>query len=140
MSFKDRLAAQKTAEKATTEPVPVIVDGELFELVFEVAEPGDWANITAKHPPRADVNIDLRYGYNYNAVVPDVAKLTGRVVDGDEKLELSADEWDDLFSVITGSELNSVANAIWALNEWDPEQRIKRLKKARRRESGSSQS
>jgi hypothetical protein len=140
-SFKERLAAAKVAPKPKSDPVFVVLDGELTEFVFYRAESGVWAEATAKYPSRPDVLIDLRYGYNFHAVCKEVAPVTGRLVEDGEEQELSPEDWADIFSVIAGGgEFSSVTDAIWSVNEWDPAAAVERLKKASRGSSKAKRS
>ena len=127
MSFLDDLAAAKDAGKQKSQPVPVIVNGSLYELVFYRADGNVWADTTAQNPPRADVAIDRRYGYNFNAVVLEMAPKTGRLVDG---TSIPDEAWAGLIPTLSGAEIAAVTDAIWALNEWNPAQEIEKAKKA----------
>jgi hypothetical protein len=98
-----------------------------------------WAALIAEHPPRPNVLLDLRYGFNLHAVVPNVAPQTGRVVDGDEELTLTREEWKDLLSILSGYEVERIADAVFTLNEWDPQQAVERAKKASTRRADSAQ-
>ena len=122
-----------TAEVVTpkSDPVPLIIGGELVEVIFYRAEGTAWAECTSRHPVRADVLIDMRYGYNFHGVCFEIAPKTGRLLDGDDEVELSPEKWGKILDAVSGNEVSAVANAIWALNEWDPAQLVKSLKKAR---------
>lgn len=90
----------------------------------------EWAALTSKNPVRADVPIDRHYGYNYDAVCEAAAMKSGVRVDGDEELPLTTQEWDELFGALSGNEVGEIRDAVWALNEWEPQQRIQALVKA----------
>lgn len=98
-----------------------------------------WAALIAEHPPRTNVHLDLRYGFNLHAVVPNVVPLTGRVVDGEAEVTLPRDQWKDLLAVLSGFEVERIADAIFVLNEWDPQQAVERAKKASARRADSAQ-
>lgn len=127
MSFLEDLAAAHEQPKPKSEPVSVVLNGTLYELVFERADGDVWAECVSRHPARADSKVDLRYGYNFNEVVLEVAPKTGRLVDGSD---IDADAWTVLIPTLSGAEIARVTDAIWALNEWDPAQEIERAKKA----------
>ena len=130
MGFLDDLAAAKEQPKQKSEPVSVIVNGSLYELVFYRADGDVWAETVSRHPARTESKIDLRYGYNFNAVVLEVAPKTGRLVEGDAETVLPDEAWADLVPALSGAEIGRVTDAIWALNEWNPAQEIERAKKA----------
>ena len=127
MGFLEDIAAAKAAPKKASDPVSVIVNGNLYELVFDRADGDVWAECVSRHPARAESKIDLRYGYNFNEVVLEIAPKTGRLADG---VEIPAEAWADLIPALSGAEIGRVTDAIWALNEWDPAQEIERAKKA----------
>jgi len=89
-----------------------------------------WAELTSKHPVRVDVPIDRRYGYNYDAACEAAAVVTGVRVDGDTLEPLSEEEWHDLFDVLSGNEVGLIRDAVWSLNEFDPQQRLDALVKS----------
>lgn len=96
--------------------------------------PGEqWADLTVKHPPRAGVLADLPYGYNLHAAAKAAAPVNGRLVEDDGSLtELTPDQWADLWDQLPGRSFGAVADAIYALNEYEPEMRVERLKKVSR--------
>jgi len=97
----------------------------------------DWSVLTSKAPPRPGVPIDGNYGYNYDVVCEAAARYRNasgvafghRLEDG-EPVEVAADEWDDLFDVLPGSEVAKIRDAVWVLNEYEPTQRLNELVKA----------
>ena len=127
MGFLEDVAAAKAAPKETSDAVPVIVNGSLYELVFERADGDAWAECVSRHPARTESLIDRRYGYNFNAVVLEMAPKTGRLADG---TVIPAEAWSDLIPTLAGAEIAAVTDAIWALNEWNPAQEIEKAKKA----------
>jgi hypothetical protein len=96
-----------------------------------------WSELSLHHPVRADVPVDRHYGYNISTLSLAAAAFVdtetdtafGFRVDGDEELRLTAEQWTRLFSVLSGSEVTDVQNAVWALNEADPAGRIDALVK-----------
>jgi hypothetical protein len=132
VGFLDDLGAAKAAPKKKSDPVSVTVNGALYELVFYRADGDVWAETVSRHPARAESLIDRRYGYNFNAVVLEIAPKTGRVVEGDQDTEIPAESWADLIPTLSGAEIGRITDAIWALNEWDPAQEIEKAKKALR--------
>jgi hypothetical protein len=130
MSFLDDLAAAKEAAKPKSQAVPVIVNGTVYELVFYRADGDAWAQTVARHPARPEAVIDLKFGYNFNAVVEEIAPTTGRVIEDGAEIELPAEAWADVLHRISGHEMGQVTDAIWTLNEWEPAQEIAKAKKA----------
>lgn len=96
----------------------------------------DWSNLTSKCPVRVDVPIDRHYGYNYDAACEAAARYRdpsgvtygARLEDG-EPVDISDDEWADLFDVLSGSDIGKIRDAVWELNEYEPEQRLNALVK-----------
>jgi hypothetical protein len=127
VGFLEDIAAAKAAPKPVSPPVDVVVNGALYELVFERADGDVWAECVSRHPVRADSVIDRRYGYNFNAVVLEMAPKTGRLADG---TDIPAEAWADLIPSLAGAEISAITDAIWALNEWNPAQEIEKAKKA----------
>lgn len=144
MGFLEDVAAAGEQPRQKSEPVPVMMNGTLHELVFYRADGDVWAETVSRHPLRLDSIVDLKYGYNFNAVVMEIGATTGRYIeDGAERnFPLDpADEkdrnarpkssvWESLFKSASGSEAGKITDAIWALNEWNPAQEIERAKKA----------
>jgi hypothetical protein len=97
----------------------------------------DWSVLTSKCPVRPDVPIDTHYGYNYDAVCEAAARYRSpssgstyahRIEDG-EPVEIADDEWSDLFDVLPGSEIAKIRDAVWELNEYEPQERLNALVK-----------
>jgi hypothetical protein len=108
----------------------------VIELEFERL-PGDmWTDLTARHPARADSVIDLTYGYNLDAVVKAAAKAErgghsfAWRLDAGKPAALTAEQWDELFGVLSGHDVSAIRDAVWSINEWEPTQRLAAAKKA----------
>jgi hypothetical protein len=134
-----RLAAKSPAEE---------IQERLDDLAAEAASstetirvyrmPGrDWVNLTSKCPVRPDVAIDAIYGYNVDMVIeaslryrdPSTnATYAFRLEDG-QPVEVTDDEWTDLFSIISGREYALLRDAVYVLNEYEPQQRLHELVK-----------
>jgi hypothetical protein len=132
MSFEDDLKAAREAPIEFTD-VPVEIRGNLHTLRFLQLSGPEWAAETDRHPARPGVLLDMRYGYNLRTLCMAVAKLTGRRVitaGGEETLvELTAEQWDDLYRAIPGATKSRIDDAIWGLNEANPQARVDALKK-----------
>ena len=139
MGFKDDLAAAKAhvSDRVQTPRIEVVVDGKLHEVVFYRASTEDWARATIKHPPREGVALDYRNGYNLTAATREIAAAYGRVVDGVDEVELSAEEWDDFWSVMAPATARTIEANVWHVHEFDAEQEIERAKKASKRRPSS---
>jgi hypothetical protein len=98
-----------------------------------------WAALIAEHPPRTHVALDLRYGFNLHEVTPVAVVSCGRLLDGENEVSLPKEQWNDLLTVLSGHEVERIADALFVLNEWDPERAVQRAKKASARQAGSAQ-
>jgi hypothetical protein len=135
-------AAKKNTDDRLAAKSPVDVLTEKLEALNDAAEeslvtfrftrlPGrEWSALTSKNPVRIDVPIDRRYGYNFDAVCEAAAVASGVRVDGDDQIPLTLDEWTDLFDALSGNEFGLIRDAVWSLNEWEPQQRVGELVKA----------
>lgn len=141
MSFKEDLAEAKAAPLPESDPIDVVIGKNLYTLQFVRAGGKLWAATTAMYPATSGSLVALRYGYDAHAVVQVIAEKTGTVRLNGEVVELLVEkktpenptpvnEWSDLFGVLDGHSFSLVADAIWALNEWGPEQQVAALKKA----------
>lgn len=135
MSFLDLLESAKGAERDTLD-VDVTVKGELVNIVFTELPGPDWAEVTSKFPARIASAVDRSRGYNVHAASRYAAVGSGRI----EGEKLTAEQWDDLFNILSGHDHNRVCDTVWELNEYRPMQRLAAAKKASRaqRKSGSS--
>ena len=140
MSFKDVLAAAKAAERERSEPVDVLVGDQIVTVRFTRAAPTEWARVTSQNPATSGSLIAVTYGYDIHRVVPEIAALTGVVVEDGEEVRLTVEkkskdnpepvnEWADLLSVLDGHSFGLIADAVWGLNEWGPQVRLAELKK-----------
>lgn len=153
-------AARDAALAALTEKVEALLDqrehatdGTLITFRFTQLPGQAWAEIGARHPARPDVTIDRVYGYNYHEVAKAAAvyrddagaAYSERILPGAEdeppgSEEISPEQWAAIFSVISGHEFERIASAIWDLNDYSPQQRIKAAGKASRAGSVSRSS
>lgn len=104
----------------------------------------EWSTITSHHPVRVDVPIDRHYGYDFDAVCEAALRHTSangtsyahRLVGEDKESvnpedwePLTEEDWDELAQALSGSEWGSLRDAVWTLNEYEPQQRINALVK-----------
>lgn len=136
-SLSAALEVAKAAEPDRSAPVKITVGGELVEIVFERVDGKLWASQCAKYAPRPDVPIDRNYGYNFHQVVISVSPESGRLVTDDGLLPLDDDQWRGIYAegVLSGHDFQRVADAIWQVNEWGPQQKVAALSKASARAS-----
>jgi hypothetical protein len=90
----------------------------------------EWAECIARNPVRIDAPLDRQYGYNFHGACRFAAIRSGYVLEGDGEAELSTQQWDDVWSTLSGSEVTALTDAIWELNEWGPAARLTDLKKS----------
>ena len=118
-------------------------EGTYWTFRFVQLPGQDWAEIIARHPPRPDVPIDRRYGYNYHGAAKQAAEANGAVVvrepaeeenaEDVETLErLDPEQWHDLWTTLSGHEVEKIASAVWDLNEYGPQQKLDAAGKASR--------
>lgn len=138
MTFADDLKKAKAA-KTPSADVPVMVGGAVHVFRFSQMGGLEWASETDKFPPRLDTAVDSTYGYNIRDLTRSTAPLSGVRVEGDREVPVSADEWDALFDAISGHDFQKVTDAIWSLNEYNPQAAVTKamdaLKKAQARSS-----
>lgn len=99
--------------------------------------PGDeWTMLTSLHPVRLDSVMDRQYGYNIDAVIraavfykSENGVQYGFRLDGDTEHPLTVEDTNDLFHVLSGSEIAQIRDAVYALNEYDPAKRVNALVK-----------
>lgn len=104
---------ESEAEQIRAEFADTLVDIKFTRLVGD-----EWTQLVVSNPPRDNVLPDIAFfGYNFSAVTAEAARQSGVIVEGDEERVLSADEWDDLFSLISGGDHKNIADAVYALNE-----------------------
>ena len=135
----NRLGVSSRADEIRARIDELTAEGfESGDVIRVFRMPGrDWVKLTVENPPRADVAIDTLYGYNFDAVCEAAllfrdpktdASYAFRLEDG-KTVEISPDEWDDLFSILSGREFALLRDAVYELNEYDPQQRLNELVK-----------
>ena len=103
----------------------------------------EWSDIESRSPARLDAPGDRRFGYNTLAATRLALPLSGSgwLVDGEviplvvtaadpTTLTEAVDEWADLFSSISGTEVASLESAVWEMNFAGPQVTIAEIKKA----------
>lgn len=130
MSVLDDLLIEAENDEVPSSTVTVALAGKLVRLKFRPLGGIQWADITAKSPARPEAPMDRHYGYNWQAAAMKAAPLCGRVLEDDDEVKRDAETWKKLFAKLNGPDVRSICSAIWALNDWDPQQRLEALKKA----------
>jgi hypothetical protein len=129
VSFDDDLAAELAAEKDHID-VDVVVNSKPYKLRFFQMDGLDWADQCDRFPIRPGVLLDMRYGYNLRPLSKAVAKLTGKMVDGEKLVDLTEEQWDGLLKMLPGAAMKHVGDALFNLNEWLPDVAVVEAKKA----------
>jgi hypothetical protein len=111
---------------------------ESTETIRVYRLPGrDWVNLTSQFQPRPNVAVDRVYGYNVDAVIeaairfrdPKTDATYAFRLDGDTPVEISDDQWTGIFDVISGREFSLIRDAVYELNEYEPQERLNALVK-----------
>jgi hypothetical protein len=107
----------------------------LVDLKFTRMIGNDWSDLVITNPPREDSLPDMVvFGYNFHAVTRAAAVKSGRALAGtDDEVgtEMSEEQWDDLFQLMAGGDHETIANAVYSLNEGDSNRAVE-LGKAQR--------
>jgi len=125
MSLLDQAFSAAAEEVVPFLDEHVVVAGVDLPLRAYRIEGEMWAQITAMCAPRVNVNLDVRYGYNFQAAARLAAPLSIRVIEDGKETEYDEEQWDRLFKVLSGRHIKTIHSAIWQLNEYDPEQEAK---------------
>lgn len=126
---------QQEIEKAQADYVDTLVDLKFMRILGP-----DWNDLTVVHPPREDSLPDrVVFGYNVHAVTRAAAVSSGVLVeDNGSERALSEEQWNELFTLLSGKDNEKITNAIYALNEGESERAVE-LGKARRDASRASE-
>lgn len=148
-SNDDRLGAP-TAASVVQEKIDAILAEQVDSLVTLrfTRLPGDeWAAITRLCPPNPKSLLDTHYRYSMDDACKlaaqyrdDSGKAYGHVVEGDQLTELTVNpvtkadpnplnEWEDIFSLMSGPEFTAVVDTIYGLNVHGPTSRLNELVK-----------
>ena len=132
MTFADDLKKAQAA-KTPYQDVPVVLGGKLHTLRFKQMNGLAWAAETDKYPPRLETTIDTTYGYNIRDLTRGTAPMSGFRLEGEQEMPLAEHEWDALFEAITGHDFQKITDAIWALNEYDPQAAVAKAMEAQKK-------
>lgn len=129
MSFEDDIKAEFEAPKPTHD-VDVELNKTRYTLRFTQMDPLEWVSATDMFPPRMESPIDVYYGYNLRPLTIEVAQKTGKRVDGEKLVDLTPDQWKNLFKTVPGGAVAKIGDAIFGLNVMESEEAISIVKKA----------
>lgn len=101
----------------------------LVTLKFTRLDARIWSALTDASPMRVDVPLDRNYGYNFDAVSEAAARRSGVRLDDDGEHELTEQQWDRLFKVLSGHDRGQIRDIVWTLNEYAPQQHVEALVK-----------
>lgn len=134
--LKDLIARQRVEiERPKTDPVDVVLGGELVRVEVARLLPDAWQQLVAEHPPRTVesedrktmVHSDVNVGYDQKTLPRDYPAdhitVNGSPVD--------AATWRDMFSVLNAVHQNNVHTVMWGLNVFDAIKELKALGKAK---------
>jgi hypothetical protein len=113
----------------------------LVDLKVTRAPGHEWAAVSAAYPPRADVRVDMHYGFNLHDLTVQEGYRWVTRREGDDWVPFKyapagpgkkgSNEFADLCRVLAGGDLSGVVDAMFLLNLWEPQQRRERLGKLR---------
>lgn len=131
-------AAKAEIEEPKTAVQEVLLAGELVEFQFTKLEGLDWRNLVAAFPMRKGAIRDQQIGYNFDLLPSQFPVTHIRMVDGEELVEVTDEQWSGVFDSLESPDLYNVSVALWGLHEWAPSQRVNDAKKALTKSSGKS--
>lgn len=126
----DAMIAGQKAYLESIEPVDVPVAIGEKNLIIRVPflMPEEFGILTAVHPPRPGVAVDLTLWFSLDAVTKAMPNIT--LIDGDEVDALfrlrdkeAAYVWPEIYGALEPEDAQNVRMAVWALHIWEPEQR-----------------
>lgn len=128
MTFAEDLAAAKAAGRRTLD-VPVTINETRYKFRFSQMDGAEYAAETLRHAPDFSVPLHRQYGYDLNSLSRAVTPRCAVLLDGDNEVPLSAEEWADLFAVADGGAQEEIANTVFTLNEFATARAVELAKK-----------
>jgi hypothetical protein len=110
-------AEQRAADKPETATADIYVAGKLLTLKFSELDGDAWAACTMANLPRKGVPLDHAFSYNITAAAKSAAPLSGVLVDGDDELKLSDEQWSKVWRTTDPQGRQAITDAIFAVNE-----------------------
>jgi hypothetical protein len=142
-TLDDRRLAAASPHDAIRARIAEIDESSVVDMFRFKLLPGDvWSRLTTANPARVEVPVDRRYGYNFDAVCDAAAQYVdangtayGVRVEGDTEVPMIVEkktldypnprnQWRELFAAISGHEMEKIRDAIWELNEYEPQVRL----------------
>lgn len=126
----DAMIAGQKAYLESIEPVdvPVAIGEKNLTVRVPFLMPEEFGSLTAVHPPRPGVAVDLTLWFSLDAVTKAMPNIT--LIDGDEVDDLfrlrdkeAVYVWPEIYSALEPEDAQNVRMAVWALHIWEPEQR-----------------
>jgi hypothetical protein len=129
LSFEDDIKAAFEAPKPTHD-VDVTLNGTLYTFRVTRMDGVEWASLADLFPARPGVMLDTRYGYNLRPLTLAAAAKSAQRLDGDTYVDLTDDQWRNLFKALPGASIQRFSDALFLLNEYGPAQEVEDAKKA----------
>lgn len=120
------LAAKVAVENRETVDVQVMLGESVAEFRFTKLDAMEWRNLCAKYAPRDGVVRDMNLGYNYDLAPSGYPVAAIRLVDGDELVEVSVEQWAGVLAALESPDLFNVSTALWGMHEWGPREKAKK--------------
>lgn len=111
--------------------VDIVLGGEVITVRLTRIPPVEYKQIVGTFPPHDTSHAEKFYGFSVYEATPALVKASATVLDGDKTVEMSNEQWDEVFSVIAAEEVEAFADAVIALNVLSPFQKRAQAKKAR---------
>jgi hypothetical protein len=129
LSFEDDIKAEFEAPKPTQD-VDITLNGTLYTFRFTRMDGLEWASLCDMFPARPGVLFDMRYGYNLRPLTLAAAAKSGQRLEGEAPVDLTEDQWRNLFKTLPGASIERFSDALFQLNEYGPAQEVDAAKKA----------
>lgn len=111
VDLKALVAEQRAkAEKVVSEPVEIVLGGELVTVLVERLHPDLWDALMLANPPRKGSSADDDAGYNVKGVTLAYPRL---MVDGEA---LSKDDFAEVYRDLDSTWRNAIGVMIWGVN------------------------
>lgn len=136
----DALIAKARENFDKVEPVDqeVLLGDDVVTVRFWPVMGTEWTELTTRNPPRKGSVRDQNMGYNADGIVREYPKVF--LVQGDDVVNVGElaptpdnplhRKWDDVVAALSGPDLHHLAIAVWGLNDYDPQKRLKTAGKA----------
>lgn len=123
-------AVERKTVKPDTAIAEVLVNDTAVTLKFTEMDALKWAGVTAVNPVRLGSPIDHQYGFDTAGAAKMAAVFSGVRVVGDSEHELSFEQWEKIFTAISGGDLAKIADAVFMVNVYNAQIRLVSAKKA----------